>query len=66
MADTFELIAENREEHGKGASRRLRRLDDMVPATVYGAGKAPNSIKLAQKDILKALTHEAIFISKPI
>ena len=35
MSD-YRLSAQSREEAGKGSSRRLRRLEDLVPAIVYG------------------------------
>ena len=60
MAD-FELNAELRTDKGKGASRRLRRNADMIPAILYGAGKAPLSLTLAHKDLHKACENEAFF-----
>ena len=60
MAD-FELNAELRTDKGKGASRRLRRNADMIPAILYGAGKDPLSLTLAHKDIHKACENEAFF-----
>ena len=60
MAD-FELNAELRTDKGKGASRRLRRNADMIPAILYGAGKDPLSLTLAHKDIHKACQNEAFF-----
>lgn len=60
MAD-FELNAEVREDKGKGASRRLRRQADMIPAIIYGAGKDPISLSIAHKDIHKACENEAFF-----
>ena len=60
MAD-FELNAELRTDKGKGASRRLRRNADMIPAILYGAGKEPLSLTLAHKDIHKACQNEAFF-----
>jgi len=60
MAD-FELNAELRSDKGKGASRRLRRNADMIPAILYGAGKDPQSLTLAHKDIHKACENEAFF-----
>jgi len=38
MAEKFDLIADIREDSGKGASRRLRR-QNKVPAIIYGAGR---------------------------
>jgi large subunit ribosomal protein L25 len=60
MAD-FELNAELRTDKGKGASRRLRRNADMIPAILYGAGKDPLSLTLEHKDIHKACQNEAFF-----
>jgi large subunit ribosomal protein L25 len=60
MAD-FELNASLRKDKGKGASRRLRRNADMIPAILYGAGKDPQSLTLAHKDIHKACENEAFF-----
>ena len=60
MAD-FELNAELRTDKGKGASRRLRRNADMIPAILYGAGKDPLPLTLAHKDIHKACQKEAFF-----
>ncbi len=60
MAD-FELNAELRTDKGKGASRRLRRNADMIPAIIYGAGEDPISLTLAHKDIHKACENEAFF-----
>ncbi len=61
MSNEFELNAMLRTDLGKGASRRLRRLADQVPAIIYGAGKDPVSITLAHKDIMKAVENEAFF-----
>ena len=56
----FEIIAEPREDVGKGASRRLRR-DGKVPGIVYGSDKNVTAIKLEQNDILHQLEHEAFY-----
>ncbi|MCK5881717.1 MAG: 50S ribosomal protein L25/general stress protein Ctc [Sinobacterium sp.] len=56
---SIELKAQTREDLGKGASRRLRRLA-MVPAVVYGAGE-PQSIKIEHKTLWKAQEAEAFF-----
>ena len=61
MSNEFELIVTVRTDLGKGASRRLRRLADLVPAIIYGEGKAPVNITIPHKDILKAVSNEAFF-----
>src|SRR5690606_24194351 len=61
MSDQFELYAEVREDLGKGASRRLRRLGDRVPAIIYGGSKDPQPLSLIRKDLEKALENEAFF-----
>ena len=57
----FTLNAEVRSDLGKGASRRLRRLADQVPAIIYGGTKAPQSISLSAKELFKLLENEAAF-----
>lgn len=61
MADLFELTAEIRTQPGKGASRRLRRLAEKVPAIVYGAGKASQPITLSHHQMKNALKNEAFY-----
>ena len=61
MSDQFELHAEVREDMGKGASRRLRRLADQVPAIIYGGKKDPQPLTLIRKDLEKALENEAFY-----
>ncbi len=61
MSDQFELQAEVREDMGKGASRRLRRLADQVPAIIYGGNKDPQPLTLIRKDLEKALENEAFY-----
>lgn len=61
MSNAFELNATVRSDLGKGASRRLRRLAEMVPAIIYGEGKAPVNISIPHKDIQKALSNEAFY-----
>ena len=61
MAGDFELNAQLRTDLGKGASRRLRRLADLVPAVLYGAQQEPVSITLAHKDLHKSCENEAFF-----
>ncbi|MCY1287116.1 50S ribosomal protein L25 [compost metagenome] len=57
----FALNAEARSDLGKGASRRLRRNANLVPAVVYGGEKAPQSVSLLAKDLAKLLENEAAF-----
>lgn len=59
--EEFELNCTVRTDLGKGASRRLRRLDNNIPAVLYGSGKDPVSLTIAHKDIAKAITNEAFF-----
>ena len=61
MSDAFEINAEIREDMGKGASRRLRRLADQVPAILYGGDKAPTPLSLVRKDLEYALQNEAFY-----
>lgn len=55
------LNAELREDQGKGASRRLRRLAGKVPAIVYGGTKKPQAITLQQNEVKKAVEDESFF-----
>lgn len=59
----FHLSAQSREEAGKGSSRRLRRLEGLVPAIVYGGKNAPKSIQLAHKDLKRALEEQSFYSS---
>mgnify|MGYP005811237305 FL=1 len=61
MSNEFDLNATARDDLGKGASRRLRRLADEVPAIIYGGNKKPQSISIPHKDLMKATTNEAFF-----
>ncbi|MCL6415190.1 50S ribosomal protein L25/general stress protein Ctc [Aestuariirhabdus sp. Z084] len=61
MSNEFELNAEVRTDLGKGASRRLRRLANLMPAIIYGGDKAPSQITIPHKDMMKALENEAFY-----
>ncbi len=61
MAEDFVLSAEVRELSGKGASRRLRREQGLVPGIIYGGDKEPTQITLAHKDLVKQLENEAFY-----
>lgn len=60
---TILLEAQARTDMGKGASRRLRRLENKVPAVIYGGTKAPISIHFQHNKVLKALEIERIYSS---
>ena len=62
MAEKFDLIADFREDIGKGASRRLRR-QGMVPAVIYGAGRPPRSISFDHNKVIKQLENESFYSS---
>ena len=56
----FVVIAEARDDLGKGASRRLRH-QGKVPAVIYGADKAPVSISVDHNEMFKHLNDEAFY-----
>ncbi|MFT6390273.1 MAG: large subunit ribosomal protein L25 [Cellvibrionaceae bacterium] len=58
--EDFVIDAQNREDAGKGASRRLRR-QALVPAIVYGGNKEPQSISILSKELIKHLENEAFY-----
>ncbi len=60
---TILLEAETRTDMGKGASRRLRRLENKVPAVIYGGDKKPKSIHFLHNKVIKALETESIYSS---
>ncbi|MEL6200441.1 MAG: 50S ribosomal protein L25/general stress protein Ctc [Pseudomonadota bacterium] len=62
MADKIDLVAELREDQGKGASRRLRR-EGKVPAILYGAGRPPRAISLQHNKLIRALEDESFYSS---
>jgi large subunit ribosomal protein L25 len=57
----FELTAEIRHEFGKGASRRQRRLEDKIPAIMYGGGEPALPLTFQQRELRKALENEAFY-----
>ena len=61
MSTDFILHAKGREDTGKGASRRLRRLAGEIPGIVYGGKKDPAKLTLLHKDVAKALENEAFY-----
>ena len=59
----FTLNAQARNDLGKGASRRLRRNANLIPAVVYGADKAPVSISLETREVAKLLLNDVAYSS---
>lgn len=62
MSD-FTLNAIARSDLGKGASRRLRRNANLIPAVVYGAGKDAVSVSLAQREVARLLLNDSAYSS---
>ncbi|MGM0536303.1 MAG: 50S ribosomal protein L25/general stress protein Ctc [Pseudomonadota bacterium] len=62
MSD-YTLNASVRHDLGKGASRRLRRANELVPAIIYGGEQAPQPIAVDKTSFYKALEDEAFFSS---
>ena len=63
MSTNVTINAKSREDTGKGASRRLRRLTGEVPAIIYGGKKDAEKISILHKDITKALENDAVYSS---
>ena len=61
MSDNIQLSAELRTDIGKGASRRLRRLEDKVPGIIYGEDKDPQMLTLSANEMGKAMQQEAFY-----
>ena len=62
MSD-FTLKAKLRSDLGKGASRRLRREADHIPAIVYGGKEEPKSISLNHNHVINMLEEESAYSS---
>ena len=62
MSKDFDLIAEIREDSGKGASRRLRR-EGKVPAIIYGAGRPPRALTFDHNRVIQQLENESFYSS---
>jgi large subunit ribosomal protein L25 len=60
MKTSFELIAEFRDDQGKGASRRLRHLGK-VPAILYGGRRDPRALALDHTRLLLTLENERVY-----
>jgi large subunit ribosomal protein L25 len=62
MNDDFDLIADIREDQGKGASRRLRH-EGKVPAIIYGAGRPPRALVFDHNRVVQQLDNESFYSS---
>ncbi len=62
MAKDFDLIADIREDAGKGASRRLRR-QGKVPAIIYGAGRPARALTFDHNRVVQQIENEKFFSS---
>lgn len=62
MKTSFELIAEFRDDQGKGASRRLRHAG-RVPAILYGGKREPRALSLDHNKLSLALENEKFYSS---
>ena len=60
MSTKYTLDAEMREDLGKGASRRLRRVNT-IPAVLYGAGRPAWSLSLKEFQLVRNLKDEAFY-----
>ena len=60
MKKNFTITAVARSDVGKGASRRLRRAEQ-IPGIVYGGGKEPKMIAIAQNLLLRLLEEESFY-----
>jgi len=61
MSQKLKLTAETRTDLGKGASRRLRRLADKVPAILYGGEADPASLTLGYHELEAVMKDEAFY-----
>jgi len=62
MSQDFDLIADFRQDQGKGASRRLRR-QGKVPAIIYGGGRPPRSLSFDHNKLLHQMESESFYSS---
>lgn len=62
MKQQFDLIADFREDQGKGASRRLRH-EGKVPAIIYGGGRPPRALSFDHNKVLRQMESESFYSS---
>ena len=60
MSNVFEFVAVSRGQSGKSAARRARRAGE-VPAVIYGGHSEPKMISLSHNEVIKHLSHEAVY-----
>jgi large subunit ribosomal protein L25 len=60
MGKSFEVVAETRNDQGKGASRRLRRAGK-VPGILYGGKGEPSNVTLNQLKLLNVIGDEKFY-----
>lgn len=63
MKHDYNLTAVVRSELGKGASRRLRRVNERVAAIIYGGNVQPTPIAIDKPALYKMVEEEAFFSS---
>ena len=64
MAQKYDLVAELREDQGKGASRRLRR-EGKVPAIIYGAGRPPRNLAFDHNKVDQGTRERSVLFEHP-
>ena len=58
---TFEFNVTSRDCRGKAEARRMRRLDNQIPAIIYGLKKDSVSITMSHKELMHALEKEEFY-----
>ena len=58
MAEQLTLDVLPRDLTGSGHAARMRRIDDVVPGVVYGAGVENVNISMPTRDLTKAIQSE--------
>ncbi len=61
MSEEFTLSVQARTISGKSDVNRLRKLEGMVPAIIYGAGKDPKPLTIEHRVLAKALENSAFY-----
>jgi large subunit ribosomal protein L25 len=61
MAQNFEVHAQIREGLGTSHSRRMRRVDNRIPAVIYGGGLESTPLSIDHNQITKSLENEAFY-----